>query len=142
MMRLITHALWGAAGVATCFIVAMLSQAIHLTPSVPAPGGEDDFSFRATLFFFGVCPAFAILGAWVSVIAESSIRAGARSWAGAVVGSFLVLIAARTLRTRLEGLTGDGEGNQAIALLFACWIVAAALGAYLLRPRRVQSRDA
>lgn len=138
MKRLIGHTLSGALGIVICVGIVMLSDAFHLVPRIPAPGGEDDFAFRAALFFFGVCPAFAALGVWINILSESSAGAAIRSWMGAVLASFLVLVSARFVRARLEGLVGDGEGNQAAALLFALWVVAAAAGAYFLRSRRSQ----
>lgn len=135
MKRVIAFVISGALGVAICIGTALLSQALHLIPNIPAPGGEDDFAFRAGLFFFGLCPAFAILGIWISAISEYRITAAMRSWVGALGGSLLALISVRALKGLLEGLTADGEGNLAIALLFASWLMAAAVGAYLIRAR-------
>lgn len=44
------------------------------------------------------------------------------------------------MRSRFLGITSDGDGNLAIALLFVLWLIAAAAGAYFLRPRRGHSR--
>jgi|GEM_PF-3791300 len=142
MKRIIVHALSGMVGIAICVGIATLSQILHLAPKIPAPGGEDDFAFRAALFFFGMCPAFAVLGIYISALSESSIRVVIHSWTGAVCASFLVLLSARILHTKLENLTVEGEGNRATILLFTLWFIAATAGALFTQIRRKQRRDA
>ena len=140
MRRLIAPMLSGAFGVVVCIGIVMLAQAFRLVPQFPAPGGEDDFAFRAALFFFGLCPAFAVLGVWISALSESKATAAIRIWAGAVLGSFLVLLSTRVLRAKLESLNADGEGNHATIVLFIAWFLAAVAGAWLAG-RRQQRRD-
>lgn len=138
MKRAIGLVLSGVLGVVICVGIVTLAQALHLTPKIPAPGGEDDFALRAALFFFGLCPSFAALGVWIGVIAKSSTATAIRSWAGAIFGSFVVLITARIASSKFEGLTADGEGNRAAIVLFIIWFLAAVAGAYLLRRPRQQ----
>ena len=142
MTRLVLAVASGIIGLLVCIGIASISQYLQLTPRFPAPGGEDDFSFRAALFFFGMCPAFAVIGVWIAARKGTTSAAVLRMWGGAVAGSFVVVFAARAARHEIEALTADGAANAAAVTFFVAWVVAAALGAYLLRPRSRPAIDA
>jgi len=85
MRKMLASFASGLAGLALCLLVVRLSDATQLAPHFSAPGGEDDFSVRASWFFSAVCPAFAThatLGffvAWVVATALGALLSASRA---------------------------------------------------------------
>ena len=130
----------GAFGLIACIAIVWSVQYFHLTPKFPAPGGEDDFAFRAGIFFFGMWPAFGLLGLWIGFSAQGNEKAAVAMWGGAIVTSVFVFAITIFLRRMLEDLTTDGAANRAVVLFFVAWYLAAVAGAYAVKrlalPRR------
>jgi len=125
-------------GVGVCFAFIWLSQALGISVRFPSPGGEDDFSLRALYFFFGVFPAFLLLGAWIGHASFGSARKWISMWAGALTGAVLVFAATRLLQAQIELLSGDRSANSAVLVFYIAWVVSSALGAVV--GRRLHSR--
>jgi hypothetical protein len=118
-------------GLALCLLVPWLSDVAGMAPHFPAPGGEDDFSYRAALFLLAVCPAYAALGGWIGHAASRSLRHWLMAWSGAVIGILVVLGAAFLLRGRIEALSESGAANMAVLAFYAAYVLLAGLGALL-----------
>ena len=140
MRKTIAAVISGALGVFVCLGIAGISQFMQVTPKFPAPGGEDDFAVRATIFFFGVCPAFAVLGIWIAVTADGVLRPALRMWIGVFGGSSFVFVLVAAARTMIENLTTAGAGNRGALAFFIAWFLGAVAGAYLVK-RRTGTRN-
>jgi hypothetical protein len=125
----------GLAGLALCVLTVMFSDAIRLAPHFPAPDGEEDFSVRNSWFFFAVCPAFFVIGAWIGHRSFGSARRWLIAWAGGVIGTLLVFGCVRLLQPVLDTLTESGAATHATLGFFVAWAVATALGAWLSASR-------
>jgi len=135
MKRLLASFASGLAGLALCLLVVKLSDATQLAPHFPAPGGEDDFSVRASWFFSAVCPAFFVIGAWIGLRSFGSARRWFFAWGGGVIGTLLVFGCVRLLQPVLDTLTEGRTATHATLGFFVAWAVATALGAWLSASR-------
>lgn len=129
MKRALWAAVFAAVGVLTCIGVQLLVAGAGLSPRFPAFAGEDDFDLRLRYFLFGVCPAFALLGAWIGAAFGRSRRAGGYMWLGVLVGSTVTFLAAQLLGAAINDLSTRTAANAGVLVLFATWIVLSALGA-------------
>jgi hypothetical protein len=116
-------------GLAICGIVVWLSNALGFGVRFPSPGGEDDFSRRAAYFLFGVCPAFLVLGGWIGYASSRNKGRLILMWLGALAGTLTAWQGSFLLRSRIEHLTGDYAGTNAVAVFYGLWVLLSALGA-------------
>ena len=121
----------GLLGAAFCLATGAAANALHLTPSFPAYGGEDDFSFRFSLFGLVVLPAFVGIGVWIARSTFAGRRGWGRSVVGAFVGTLVFLVLERLLAPAIEGLPSSRAANVAVTAAFLGWIGFAVLGAIL-----------
>lgn len=125
----------GLMGLGLCILTVMLSDAIRLAPHFPAPDGEEDFSVRTNWFFFAVCPAFFLIGAWIGHRSFGSARRWLIAWGGGVIGTLVIFGCVRLLQPVLDTLTESGAATHATLAFFVAWVVATALGAWLSAAR-------
>jgi hypothetical protein len=129
-------------GLALCIAVIRVDEALHLLPRLPTPGGEDDFTVRAALFFGIACPALAALGGYLGWIGAVGWRRALRGWAGVLLGAVacfgavgafpsLLLAAART----------PLGGNGAFALFLTVWVLLSVWLAWWIGRRGVSGRE-
>jgi hypothetical protein len=130
MNRVLAALASGLFGLVVCIGVRLLVVLLGLSPKIPAFAGEDDFAVRMQYFLFLVCPAFAILGAWIGNAFGRSPRLGACMWLGVVAGSLLTFLGATLLGSTLTDLTTRAAANHAVLGLFLAWVLLSALGAY------------
>ena len=107
----------------------MLFHAAWFGVHFPAPGGEDDFSVRAAAFFFGVCPLFLVLGAWIGLAASRGRANWLAAWAGAIAGTAIVFAALYLLRQPIAAMDEPGSATRAVFTFYAAWVALAACGA-------------
>jgi hypothetical protein len=131
MKRVLASFASGLAGLVLCLLIVKLSEATQLAPHFPAPGGEDDFSVRASGFFLAVCPAFFLIGAWIGHRSHGSPRRWLAAWAGGVIGTLVVFACVRLLQPVLDTLTEGSAATHATLGFFVAWALATALGAWL-----------
>jgi hypothetical protein len=124
-------AIFGSAvlGLAICLSLVAVSQWLGINAEFPAPRGETDFSARAAYFFFGVCPAFLLLGGWIGYSHRGKLRYWLYMWAGVISGSSLAFIALRGIRDVVGALSEGSKATFAVALFFAFWVGASFVGA-------------
>lgn len=116
-------------GLGLCAMEVMIFRSPWFSVTFPSPGGEDDFSLRATAFLFGVCPAFALTGGLIG-LGSSRGRLNARNaWIGAAAGFVIVFFVTRFLRDFISHLSEAGNSNRAVLLFFISWVLLTALGA-------------
>jgi hypothetical protein len=130
VIRLLLTITSSVLGVMLFFAPLLATNHLGLRINFPAPGGESDFAFRASLFFFGVFPALFFLGGLIG-FTSGNLRTFALKWVGAVVASMIVFLAVFALRSKIESLTANGAANSAVAIVFLAWVVTSFLGAYL-----------
>lgn len=124
-------------GLALCIGAIRVDEALHLLPRLPTPGGEDDFSVRAGLFFGVTCPAFALLGGYLGWIGAALVGRAARAWAGAILGTAVCFGLAAAFPSALVGLARTSlGGNGAFAAFLALWLALSASLAVLLGRQR------
>lgn len=133
MKRLIIILGSSALALCTCLALVRLSQRLGMSVEFPAPRGEEDFSARAAYFFFGVCPAFLVLGGWIGYASRGMFRIWLSMWAGVLGGSSLVFITLQGIREQLEILSEGSQATDAVALFFAVWVGASFGGTLLVR---------
>ncbi|MDD1621296.1 MAG: hypothetical protein LUQ11_07425 [Methylococcaceae bacterium] len=119
-------------GLGVCLGFVWLSQTLGISVKFPSPGGENDFALRAQWFFFGVCPAFLMLGAWIGYAGFGHTRRWLSMWTGALLGAAIVFAAARLLQGQIETLSDDGSANHAVLVFYLFWTVSSALGARIV----------
>jgi hypothetical protein len=132
MNRLAVILASSACGLAVCLGFAWLSQTLGISVKFPSPGGEDDFALRAQWFFFGVCPAFLFLGAWIGYAGFGRARRWLSMWAGALIGAIIVFAIARLLQGQIETLSDDGSATPAVLAFYLSWVVSSALGVWIV----------
>ncbi|SHM62358.1 hypothetical protein [Rhizobacter sp. OV335] len=135
MKRVVVLFASGMGGLCLCLLAVMLSDATRLAPQFPAPGGEDDFAVRASWFFFAVCPAFFLIGAWIGHRSLGSPKRWLAAWTGGVIGTLVVFACVRLMQPVLDTLTEGRTATHAALAFFAAWAVATALGAWLSASR-------
>lgn len=124
-------------GIALCIAAIRFDEALHLLPRLPTPGGEDDFSVRASLFFGLTCPAFAALGGYLGWLGAVETSRAARAWLGVVLGTVLCFaLVAIFPSAMLRPARGALGGNGAFGLFLATWVVVTAVLARVLGKRR------
>jgi hypothetical protein len=133
MKRLIIILGSAALGLAICLTLIALSHELGIGAQFPSPRGETDFSARAAYFFFGVCPAFLLLGGWIGYVGQSTLRTWISMWAGTLVGSAVVFVALHSARGQVESLSAGSQATYAVVVFFAAWVAASVGGAILLR---------
>lgn len=116
-------------GLGLCVLLVWLSNAMGIGVRFPSPAGEDDFSRRAAYFLFGVCPAFLILGAWIGYASWRKKYRLVLMWLGALAGTLTVWLGTLLPRSRIEHLTGEDAGTNAVAVFYGAWVLLSALGA-------------
>lgn len=129
MKKLLTASVSSLIGVGVCVAFIYLSQILGISTNFPSPAGERDFSMRASYFFFGVCPAFLLLGAWIGVSGLPSTTKWLSMWAGAALGSLLAMIITHLLQAQIQALTADDDANHAVIIFYSLWIALSFLGA-------------
>lgn len=139
MKRVLWALVFAVIGVIVCIGIQLLTAATGFAPRFPAFAGEDDFDLRFRYFLFMVCPAFALLGAWIGSAFGKDPRAGGLMWLGVLGGSLVTFLVARLLGSAISDLSTQAAANHGVLVLLAGWIALAALGAYGARslvPRR------
>jgi hypothetical protein len=117
-------------GLGLCVGALLAANALGIDPRAPAFGGEDDFALLAAIFFFGVCPAFVALGAWIGIAARGNGKDFAARWLGVIAGT-LVSFAALALLAPSATIATRIGANRSIAGFFVSWVIVATVAAYL-----------
>ena len=120
-------------GVAVCWLVMYVVQALDATPNIPAFAGEEDFDTRFWYFVFVDCVGFLGIGAWIGWEFSASRLDALAMWCGVIAGSIVTFCVAYGA-SRLLGAPGSAKSaNAAMLLLFVSWLVISALGAQAAR---------
>jgi uncharacterized membrane protein YiaA len=128
LKSLAVSALAGILGGIFCLATGALANFLGLTPNFPAYGGEDDFTFRFTVFGLFVVPAFAGIGVWIARLTLKGRGRWGRGVAGVVAGTVVTFVVERTLRSTIEALPSSHAANVAVVITFLGWIGLAVLG--------------
>lgn len=118
-------------GLALCIAGGIVLNAPWFAVRFPSPGGEDDFSLRAALYVFAVCPAFLFLGGLIGYVARRTWTEWLAVWTGAALGSLLAFLTLRSMRATISSMTEPEVGTLALLGLFGAWIVMALAGGFL-----------